>query len=101
MMSPPWNELRGRSVTVPEHVVFRDLRQETVLLNVRSGEYHSVDPVGARFFAVMREGGTLFEATQALAGEYGQPRETVEADMAVFVAQLLELGLVELATVQH
>lgn len=54
-----WTELRECRVVVPPHVVLRAFAMETVVLNVRSGQYHGIDPVGGRFLQVMTEAPTL------------------------------------------
>ena len=98
-MAPPrseWTELSERRICVPEHVVFRALAEETILLNVQSGHYHGLDPVGARFFDVLREARTVAEARDLLAAEYQQPRARIETDLRGFCESLQRLGLVEL-----
>lgn len=86
-----------KRVTVPPHVVFRDLAQETVLLNVQTGQYHGVGPTGSRFFTVMREALDLAAAAEVLISEFAQPRPVIETDLAAFCAQMQQSGLVELA----
>jgi hypothetical protein len=92
----PWRELRGSRVTVPDHVVFRDMAQETVLLNIRTGRYHGIDPIGARFFEVMRTGDPLARVAAVLADDYRQPIERIEQDLAAFCAEMATLELIEL-----
>lgn len=94
--APRWFEIRGQRVRIPEHVVFRVLARETILLNVQSGQYHSVDGVGTAFFAELRDAATIEVAAAALAGTYEQPVSVIQNDLAVFVDQLAGLGLVEL-----
>jgi hypothetical protein len=77
-------------------VVFRDMAQETVLLNIRTGRYHGIDAIGARFFEVMRSGDPLSKLVGALAAEYKQPIDRMERDLAAFCGQMVDLGLIEL-----
>jgi Coenzyme PQQ synthesis protein D (PqqD) len=91
-----WPELEAKSVSVPAHVAFRDLAQETVLLNISTGQYHGIDRIGARFFNVMREVGQLSDAPAILAAEFEQPADRIQTDLAAFCDQLLSLGLIEL-----
>jgi hypothetical protein len=92
-----WPELQASSVTVPKHVVFRDLAQETVLLNIRTGQYHGIDHIGARFFDAMRSSSRLADACPPLAEEFGQPLEVIQRDLAAFADQMAEFGLIELS----
>jgi hypothetical protein len=94
--APEWRELRDARVSVPDHVVFRDMAQETVLLNIRTGRYHGIDPIGARFFEVMRSGSELAKVAATLADDYRQPIDRIEQDLAVFCGRLVELELIEL-----
>ena len=93
----PWNELRRRRVTVPEHVVHRALAEETVLLNVRTSTYHTLDEVGARFFDCMRQAATIEAACEELAAEYEQPLDRIATDMEAFCRDLVERELIELS----
>lgn len=91
-----WPDLRERRIRVPDHVVFRDMAHETVLLNIKTGRYHGIDRIGARFFEVMRSGVPLSRAASALADEYRQPIDRIEQDLAAFSKTLLTLELIEL-----
>ena len=88
--------MRDQHVHVPAHVVFRDMAQETVLLNIQTGRYHGIDPIGGRFFELMRGGTALGGVASQLAGEYKQPIERIQQDLAAFCDQMSELGLIEL-----
>lgn len=90
-----WNELRRHRAHVADHVVHRALPHETVLLNVRTSTYHTVDEVGARFFEVMRTAPTIEATAQQLAAEYEQPLDRITSDLTAFCRELSERGLVE------
>jgi hypothetical protein len=94
--APSWRELRDARVVVPDHVAFRDMAKETVVLDIRNGTYHSLNRVGARFFEVMRAGEPLARVAAQVADDYRQPIDRVEEDLARFCAKLLELDLIEL-----
>ena len=81
---------------VPQHVVFRGFAQETVLLNIGSGQYHGLDRIGGRFFEVATSSRDLRAASHALAAEYGQQLDRIEQDLAAFCADLRDRGLIEL-----
>jgi hypothetical protein len=91
-----WEELRRRAIAVPSHVVYREMAEETVILNIDTGRYHGIDPIGARFFEVMRETPQLGAAVDVLAAEFEQPTEVIQGDLSRFCRQLVEHGLVEL-----
>ena len=45
--------LLSASVVLPQHVVYRAFATETVILNLRSGMYHGLNPTGARMLAAL------------------------------------------------
>ena len=91
-----WERLRDSRVIVPDHVVFRGLADETILLNIETGQYHAVDRVGGRFFDVIRQSDDLGGASRKLAAEYGQPLPQIESDLTRFCVDLEGRGLIEL-----
>jgi hypothetical protein len=90
-----WAAVQDRVVSVPEHVVFREMSDETIVLNVSTGKYHSLDPVATRFFEVLRQSANISAARDELADQYQQPRERIETDLAEFCETLARLGLIE------
>ena len=93
---PDWVAVAGRRATVPAHVTAREMGEETIVLNLRSGAYHGLDPVGARFFAVLRDGVTLEQAADTLAREYGEAVERIRSDLWTFCGSLRDAGLIVL-----
>lgn len=86
----------GAVVRIPEHVVFRAFPGETVALNLQTGKYHGLNPVAGRMVEVLAASGDVDAAVTVLAGEYEQPRETIEADVRSLCEDLSQRGLVEL-----
>jgi hypothetical protein len=91
-----WEDLARRRIAVPKHVAFRSFIAETVLLNLDTGQYHGLDTVGGRFFAILRGSSDASSAAETLAAEYEQPLERIQQDMVAFCSSLSELGLIEL-----
>ena len=87
-------QLEGAVVRVPDHVVYRSFESETVLLNLRSGQYHGLNPTGGRMLEVLREAGTLAQAATILAAELEHPREAVLVDLLELCTRMLERGLI-------
>lgn len=86
----------GAEVRVPEHVVFRSFPGETVALNLQTGKYHGLNPVAGRMIEALIESGNLDTTATLLAEEYGQPRETIAADLESLCEDLSQRGLIEL-----
>jgi hypothetical protein len=83
-------------ITLPEHVVLRDFGDETVVLNLRTGLYHGLNPTAAAMLEAMRDSPRISEVVARLADDFGQPRERVSADLVTLVERLKERELVEL-----
>ena len=88
--------LRDR-VTVARNVLFRDLEGEAVLLNLASGTYFGLDPVGTRIWHLLRERGRLLDVRDAIVREYDVTVDAITRDLLCFVGDLTVHGLVERA----
>ena len=80
--------------TVPDDVVFRDLSGEAVLLNLDSGIYFGLNPVGTRAWQLMIEHGRLDRVFERLLREYDVPADTLRDDLLDLFEQLSTHGLV-------
>jgi len=81
------------SYAVPPTVVFQDLGDETVLLDLENGEYFAVDGTGKRIWDCLVEGKTPSQVVAVLAAEYEVGEEVAREDLGKFVADLLDRGL--------
>jgi hypothetical protein len=80
-------------VTVKEHVIFRALGDEAIVLNLDGGLYFGLDEVGTRIWTLL-ETEDLAGVAAALVDEYDVSRETADVDVAAFVEALTGKGLV-------
>ena len=81
-------------VGIPEHVVRREIGDETVILNLRTGRYHGLDAVGGRMLTLLGEGMALGDVARTVAEEYGEAPERVRGDLDELCHKLAERGLV-------
>jgi hypothetical protein len=79
--------------SVPPTVVFQDLGDETVLLDLESGEYFAVDGTGKRIWDCLAEGKTQSQVVGVIATEYEVNEDVARQDLEKFVAELLGRGL--------
>jgi hypothetical protein len=87
--------LLDQRFTVPEHVVHRAFAAETVVLNLRTGGYHGLNPVAGRMLEVLEATGSPREAVARVVTEWDVGQDQVESDAATLCAELLERGLIE------
>ncbi|MFO7642597.1 MAG: PqqD family protein [Candidatus Competibacteraceae bacterium] len=81
-------------VTVPSQVMDRSVGDETVILNLESGTYYGLDPVGARMWQLLGEGKPLGEVCDAMLAEYDVTRDRLEEDLLKLVEELAGKGLI-------
>jgi hypothetical protein len=84
------------AVVVPEHVMFRTFSNETLVLNLKSGQYHSLNSTGGRILEVLAEHGRVQAAIDRLTEEYDRSPERLAEEICDYCSQLAEHGLLEL-----
>lgn len=85
-------------VSVPTQVMARTVGDETVILDLASGTYFGLDPVGARMWQLMSDGQTLATICDTLLEEYEVTREALEGDLLRLTDELQGKGLVNIAS---
>ena len=85
--------LLDASARIPDDVVYRDFMHETVVLNLKTGKYHGLNPTGGRILRVLEQTPRLRDAARILASDYGQPVEQMEQDICEFCSELEARGL--------
>ncbi len=88
----------SRRVLVPSHVSLRVFDEETVLLNLDSGQYYGLDAAGTAFWQAMQEAGTIEGALVTLEEHLGVERGRLHTDLERFCQDLRSRGLIELVS---
>ena len=89
------DEMLLQRYRVPAHVVHRPFAEETVVLNLRTGQYHGLNPVAGRMLEVIEETGDPQQAVQRVAAEWQMEPSRVRADAEQLCADLLDRQLIE------
>lgn len=84
-------------VTVREGVLFQQLQDEAVLLNLDSGQYFGLDPVGTRIWNLLTEGQSLPQIVSTIVAEFDVGGERCEADLLKLIGDLEGQGLVSVS----
>lgn len=87
---------RDAAIRIRKDVVFRDLEGELVLLNLATGVYFGLDPIGTRIWALIDDGRTAHEIVSTITAEYEVDAEACRADLEKFLATLRDNDLVDL-----
>jgi hypothetical protein len=81
------------SVTIDDQVVFRELEGEMVLLNLETGIYFGLDPIGTRIWMLLREHESLQQVFKVLLQEYDVPEPVLKADLLRLAREFSSHGL--------
>jgi Coenzyme PQQ synthesis protein D (PqqD) len=82
---------------IPKCVLSRTVGTETILLNLETSTYHSLNAVGGRFWALLQQGKDFDEAVVALQSEYDVEPEQLKADLQALCEELEGLQLLQRA----
>src|SRR4029078_1728097 len=88
-------------VFLGEDVVSRELDGEAVILNLESGTYFGLDPVGTRIWSLLQKNASLREAFETLQQEYEVAPNRLEGDLLRLVKELHTNGLLRLASLEE
>ena len=84
----------SNAIVTSKDVLSRQVRGETVLLDLKTENYFGLTGVGARVWQLLSEGKTRAEIRATLASEYGVSEDRVDSDLDRFVGDLESAGLV-------
>jgi hypothetical protein len=88
--------ISDRSVVVAtKDQVSCDLAGEAAILNIKSGVYYGLDPVGARIWTLMQEPREVLEIQNAITDEYDVTSDECARDLMALLEKLLAEGLIE------
>jgi coenzyme PQQ synthesis protein D (PqqD) len=87
-------ELLEACARLPQHVVHRSFVSETVVLNLRTGKYHGLNPTAGKMLDALEAASTVGDAVPMLADEYGLEQERIQSDLLALTRGLLERQLI-------
>lgn len=80
---------------VSDDAIGREVAGEMVLLDLASGQYFGLDPVGSRIWDRLSQGPcSLTDLCDMIEAEFDAPRDVIESDTQALIAQLSEKKLV-------
>ncbi len=85
----------GDKIAASDDVVSREVSGEMVLLDLGSGDYFGLNPVGARIWELLEQKVlTLAELCDTIEREFDAPRDEIERDTLALAAELDRAGLI-------
>ena len=82
------------TVTPRQAVMFQQLQEEAVLLNLDSGLYFGLDPIGTRIWNLLAENQSLPQVVSTIMAEYEVDIEQCTSDLLKLLGDLEAQGLV-------
>jgi|SaaInl7_135m_RNA_FD_contig_31_657980_length_448_multi_4_in_0_out_0_1 hypothetical protein len=87
---------RDRSFAAAGDQVSNVLGDEKIILDMKSGEYFGMNPVGADIWDYIQQPRKLDEIVAILMDKYGIDQERCETDVLALLAELSDVGLIEI-----
>jgi len=82
------NSSLPKTVKVSDNVLFQQINNECVLLNMESEQYFGLDEVGARIWEILSENGDTENALATLQSEYDTDEQTLRQDLSKLLSEL-------------
>ncbi len=83
-------------VIIPPQVLINQIDGEMVILDLESGTYFGLNPVGAQIWHFLSEGKTLAETCRAMLDKYEVSPDEIERDVVNLTSELLARKLVHI-----
>jgi hypothetical protein len=87
-----------KTVKISDNVLFQQINNECVLLDMDSEQYFGLDDIGARIWQLLSEDGDTEKALTLLLTEYETDEKTLRQDL---INLITELGNVKLVSVEN
>lgn len=76
-------------------MTYEVLEGEAIVLNLKAGTYHRLNPTATRMYELMAELGNLVAVRAEVIAEYDVAGAPLDADLDALAAQLVARGLLE------
>ena len=81
-------------VKISSDILFQQLGDEYVLLNMESEKYFGLDEVAARFWQLLEADSSTQKALETVQAEYEADPETIKEDLRIFLQRLADEKLI-------
>ena len=83
------------AIKIPELILYKELEEESVLLNLNTGEYYAMNQVATRMWKLLTELGSPDEVLTSVVAEYEVSHEQARQDLLELIKEWKSSGLVE------
>lgn len=89
------HKLSSLVVVATKDQMSSDMGEETVILNLKTGVYHSLNAVGARIWSLIQESKPVNDILDVIVKEYDVERDYCERDLLILLQKLANEKLIE------
>lgn len=82
---------------VQPDVAIKDIGEEQIILNIKTGEYFRLNPTAADMVRLLRENLTVEEVATRMEDAYEVSREEALADILQLAAELVNIGVAKVS----
>lgn len=83
------------SFQVPKSIVFKEIDEDSIVLNLDTGEYYTMNEMATQMWKLLQEFDSLNEIVNFLVTEYQVSYEEVHQDLLALVMEWKSKGLIE------
>ena len=87
---------RDSIISAVKEQVSCDLAGEAAILDLKSGQYYGLNPMGARIWTLIQEPRSIAEVLNTLLNEYEVDASQCEQDVMALVQKMAATGLIEI-----
>ena len=78
---------------IPSNIIWNVVDDEALLLDIKTGEYFSLDPIATEIWKKLSDGQSRQEIAAALIATYGVEPDIIKADIDELITELTQAGL--------
>lgn len=86
----------SRTATISDKAITQEVGGETVILDLGSEQYFSLDQVGTQVWQLLKSGLSEAEVVETLLAEYEVDEATLSRDVSQLMTSLADAGLISL-----
>lgn len=87
----------NQKITRHPDMLSAEIGGEAIMMSIEKGAYFGLNPVATRIWDLLEQPKNIAELTQKITDEYEVSAEQAAEDVQVFVADMIERGIAQLA----
>jgi hypothetical protein len=84
-------------IRISDDVLWQELQGEAVLLNLKTGVYFGLNPIGTRIWELLADNSMIRDVVDAIVGEYDVAAQVCAEDVIALIADMQKHSLVTVA----